>query len=60
MRDQQVGEGGQQSPAVRARKGVNFKWLYDMEYSLKGPGQGGGAGGGGRGRGLAASQSMNF
>lgn len=38
------------SPLPRARKGVNFKWLYDQNYSF----------GNGGSRGLASSQSMNF
>lgn len=38
------------SPVPRARKGVNFKWLYDQNYSF----------GSGGGRGLSSSQSMNF
>lgn len=38
-----------------AKKGVNFKWLYDQEYSLAASG-----GGPGPRRGLASSQSMQF
>lgn len=42
------------SPLPRARKGVNFKWLYDQNYSFgNGPGTG-------TGRWLVGSQSMNF
>lgn len=44
------GAGERGSPLPRARKGVNFKWLYDQNYSF----------GNGPSRGLASSQSMNF
>ena len=38
-----------------ARKGVNFKWMYDQQYNLAG-----GSPGGTPARGLATSQSMHF
>ena len=44
------GAGDRGSPLPRAKKGVNFKWLYDQSYSF----------GNGGGRGLSTSQSMNF
>ncbi|KPI35234.1 uncharacterized protein AB675_3750 [Cyphellophora attinorum] len=48
-------------PAAAAKKGVNFKWLYDQEYNLAGGGfKRSTIGAVGSGRGLSSSQSMHF
>lgn len=62
VRDDGMGGRGP-AAATAARKGVNFKWLYDQEYNLVGPGGGNGGNGtsvGPGARGLASSQSMHF
>jgi hypothetical protein len=49
------------APAAAAKKGVNFKWLYDQEYNLAGGGyKRSSIGAAGGGRGLSSSQSMHF